>query len=312
MIDGERMTAGDSPAGKNQRPSVTVMGLGPMGRALAAALLAAGHPTTVWNRTPEKADQLVARGAAPSDSPAEAVEASQFVIVCVADYGVVQAILEPVGEAIAGKTLVNLTADSPQRARMMAEWASEHGVDYLDGAIMTPAATIGTDAASVLYSGPKDLFEAHHQTLAGLGGAATYLGCDYGRAAAFDVALLDIFWTAMSGYVHALALANAEGIPSGDLLPHAQGVVGLLPDIFAEFALHVADGRYPGEDSNIASAAAGIAHIIQSANEHGIDAGVLRAAHAVARRAIEAGHAEDGFSRLSETVRSATPMTVKL
>ncbi|WP_202919555.1 NAD(P)-binding domain-containing protein [Streptomyces adustus] len=30
---------------------VTVLGPGPMGRALAAALLAARHPVTVWNRT---------------------------------------------------------------------------------------------------------------------------------------------------------------------------------------------------------------------------------------------------------------------
>lgn len=34
------------------RAKVTVLGLGPMGAALASAFLAAGHPTTVWNRTP--------------------------------------------------------------------------------------------------------------------------------------------------------------------------------------------------------------------------------------------------------------------
>jgi 3-hydroxyisobutyrate dehydrogenase-like beta-hydroxyacid dehydrogenase len=42
---------------------VTVIGLGLMGRALATAFLRAGHPTTVWNRTPAKAEQLVAQGA---------------------------------------------------------------------------------------------------------------------------------------------------------------------------------------------------------------------------------------------------------
>ena len=45
------------------RPAVAVLGLGPMGRALAAASLAAGHPTVIWNRTPEKAESLVAHGA---------------------------------------------------------------------------------------------------------------------------------------------------------------------------------------------------------------------------------------------------------
>ncbi|MER5418487.1 NAD(P)-binding domain-containing protein [Streptosporangium roseum] len=40
-----------------------MIGLGPMGRAMAAAFLAAGHPTTVWNRTAGRADELLASGA---------------------------------------------------------------------------------------------------------------------------------------------------------------------------------------------------------------------------------------------------------
>ncbi len=42
--------------------SVTVVGLGPMGRALAGAFLAAGVRTTVWNRTPGRDTELVAEG----------------------------------------------------------------------------------------------------------------------------------------------------------------------------------------------------------------------------------------------------------
>lgn len=289
-----------------RRAPVTVLGLGPMGRALAGALLAAGHPTTVWNRSPEKADALVARGAARADTAADAVAASPLVLVCVVDYDAVRAILDPASDALDGRTVVNLTADSPQRAREMAAWAQERGVDYLDGAIMTPVPTIGGPSAAVLYSGPHALFEAHRPALASLGGTASFLGEDHGRAAAFDVALLDVFWTSMSGYVHALALANAEGISAGELLPHAQGVIGLLTDIMAEFAEHVDGGRYPGEDSNLTSAAAGMQHIIHSAQDRGIDIGVLSAAHAIAQRAIAAGHGDDGFSRLSETVKAPT------
>jgi 3-hydroxyisobutyrate dehydrogenase-like beta-hydroxyacid dehydrogenase len=36
---------------------VTVIGLGPMGRAMVRTFLAAGRPATVWNRTPERADE---------------------------------------------------------------------------------------------------------------------------------------------------------------------------------------------------------------------------------------------------------------
>ncbi|WP_234436505.1 NAD(P)-binding domain-containing protein, partial [Streptomyces sp. XY511] len=42
-----------------EESAVTVLGLGPMGRSLAAAFLAAGLPTTVWNRTPGRDRELV-------------------------------------------------------------------------------------------------------------------------------------------------------------------------------------------------------------------------------------------------------------
>ena len=55
---------------------VTVIGLGLMGQALAGAFLADGHPTTVWNRSAAKAEQLVARGATLAASARNAVAAS--------------------------------------------------------------------------------------------------------------------------------------------------------------------------------------------------------------------------------------------
>ncbi|MEW2379697.1 NAD(P)-binding domain-containing protein [Micromonospora sp. NPDC047812] len=280
-------------------PPVTVLGLGPMGRALAGALLAAGHPTTVWNRTAARADPLVARGARRAPTVPEAVRASPLVLACVIDYAAVRAIVEPAADALAGRTLVNLTADTPQRARAMAAWASRQGVDYLDGAIMTPAPTIGGPEALVLYSGPEHLWRAHRDSLANLGGSADWLGADPARAAAHDVALLDIFWTGMSGMAHAFALARAEGITAAELAPYAKGVSGLLPDLVDDLAGRIDVGNHTADVSTIASAAATMAHIVEAAGGHGIDTGTLRAAHAVVARALDAGHGDDDFSRLA-------------
>ncbi|MBP2400985.1 NAD(P)-binding domain-containing protein [Streptomyces syringium] len=51
-----------------------------MGLALAATLLEQGHPTTVWNRTPEKADGLVVQGARRAATIADAVAASPVTV----------------------------------------------------------------------------------------------------------------------------------------------------------------------------------------------------------------------------------------
>ncbi|MFC4561120.1 NAD(P)-dependent oxidoreductase [Nocardiopsis mangrovi] len=289
----------DRDGGAADRP-VTVLGLGPMGAALAGAFLAAGHPTTVWNRSPAKADPLVQRGARRAATAAEAVAASPLVIVCVIDYGAVHAIVDPAADALAGRTLVSLTADSPDSAREMAAWAAERSIDYVDGSIMTPTTTIGGPGAQVLYSGEEKVYEAHRETLAAIGGRQDHLGSDPGRAAAFDVALLDMFWTAVSGLTHGFALAAAEGIPARDLAPFAKGIHELLPGSIDEIAANIDSGEHPDDVSSLRSITAGMEHVVHAARARGLDDTVIGAATAVARRGIAAGYGAGSVSRLTE------------
>ncbi|GAA5214573.1 NAD(P)-dependent oxidoreductase [Streptomyces thinghirensis] len=284
--------------------AVTVLGLGPMGRALAEAFVAAGLRTTVWNRTPGRDADLVARGAVSARSAEEAVAASPLTVVCVVNYDASDAVLrqDAVTAALKGRTVVNLSADTPDRARDTAEWAGRHGVRYLDGAIMTPTPTIGTDDAVFLHSGPEELYREHRPVLAALGGTHTHLGEDAGRAAAYDIALLDIFWTAMAGYAHALAVARAEGVSGAELAPFAQGIAAILPPLFTEFAADTDAGSYSGELNPITSAASTMAHVVHASEAHGIDASVMRVIEGQARRVIALGHGTDGFTRVAEVI----------
>ncbi|MEV7887371.1 NAD(P)-dependent oxidoreductase [Streptomyces sp. NPDC002817] len=282
--------------------SVTVLGLGPMGHALAGAFLDAGLRTTVWNRTPGRDLDLKERGAVSAPSAADAVAASPLTVVCVVDYDAADTFLrtEPVIDALKGRTVVNFSSDTPDRARRAADWAAEHGIRYLDGAIMTPITTIGTPHAVFLHSGPEDLYAEHRTALDALGGTHTHLGADPGRAAAHDIALLDIFWTATAGYVHALALARAEGITARELAPFAQGIGAILPPLFAGWADDIDEGAYSGEGNPLTSSVSSMAHIVHTAEAHGIDTAVLRAAEGQARRAVGLGHGADGITRLTE------------
>ncbi|MEY7976600.1 NAD(P)-dependent oxidoreductase, partial [Streptomyces pilosus] len=204
--------------------------------------------------------------------------------------------------ALKGRTVVNLSADTPGRARDTADWAARHGVRYLDGAIMTPTPTIGTADAVFLHSGPADLYEEHRPVLAALGGTHTHLGEDAGRAAAYDIALLDIFWTAMAGYTHALALARAEGVTGAELAPFAHGIAAILPPLFTEFAADADAGTYSGELNPVTSAVSTMAHVVHASEAHGIDAGVMRVIEGQARRVIALGHGTDGYTRVAELI----------
>jgi 3-hydroxyisobutyrate dehydrogenase-like beta-hydroxyacid dehydrogenase len=286
----------------DDQPAVTVIGLGPMGRALAGAFLDAGVRTTVWNRTPGRDGELLDRGAKSAGSAREAVAASPLTVVCVVNYDAVDAVLrqDEVAAALKGRTVVNLSADTAARARDLGAWADAHGVGYLDGAIMTPATSIGTAEAVFLHSGPAALYERSRAVLDVLGGTHTYVGEEIGRAAAYDLALLDVFWTAMSGYAHALAMAQAEGVSPRELAPFAQGIAAILPPLFEEFAGDVEEGTYSGHINPVTSAVSTMAHIVHASEAHGIDASVMRATEGLARRVIGLGHGENGFMRVVE------------
>ena len=68
------------------------IGMGLMGRPMSQALLRAGFPVTVWNRTRGKAAEVVAAGAAWAGSPAEVAAASEVVIAMVTDAAASEAV----------------------------------------------------------------------------------------------------------------------------------------------------------------------------------------------------------------------------
>ncbi|WP_308199633.1 NAD(P)-binding domain-containing protein [Saccharothrix sp. S26] len=124
---------------------LTVIGLGPMGQAMVSRFLDAGHPTTVWNRTPARADALVARGAVRADTAADAVAANRLVIVSLTDYAAMHDILD--GVDLAGRVVVNLSSETPDKTVKAAAWLAERGAELLVGGVMANAEMVGHPAA---------------------------------------------------------------------------------------------------------------------------------------------------------------------
>lgn len=285
--------------------AVTVVGLGPMGRALAGALLRAGHDVTVWNRTLGKAAELVTAGARLADSPAAALTAAPTTIACLVDDDAVTAVVHQAAQQadLRGRTLVNLTADSPARTRVLARDLATLGVDLVDGAIMTPAAAIGTDATRILYAGPRPAYEARRDLLAAFGGEAFHVGEDVAAAASHDVALLTLFWSAIAGLAQALALTRAEGLDVTALTPHAVAMSRLVTDLLPGLVADVAAGRWSGaESASLDSLAASLDHLRTAHAGAGVSTELLDALAAAVGRAIAAGHGGDAPIRLVETL----------
>ncbi|WP_039934401.1 NAD(P)-dependent oxidoreductase [Streptomyces viridochromogenes] len=287
-----------------EHSAVTVLGLGSMGSALAAALLDRGHPTTVWNRSPDKARSLAERGARLAATPQEAVAASPLVIACVLDYEALYTVLDPVAGDLAGRTLVNLTSGSPEQAQEAVRWAHSHGVDYLDGAIMTTPPGVGDPAVMLLYSGSRQVFEAHRPTLATLGDPL-HLGTDPGLASLYDAALLGLMWSTMTGWLHGTALVGTEGTPATDFTPVAIRWLDTVARLLTTYAPQVDAGHYPGDDATVDVQIAAIDHLIHAAAARGIDNALPELLRAAMEKAGAQGHGKDSYASLIEVLRPA-------
>ncbi len=287
------MTADNS----TDRLPVTVIGLGLMGAALARALNEAGHETTVWNRSGAKADPLVAAGATRAETIADAVAASPLVITCVLDHAALRSLLDPVAGELSGRVLVNLTSGTPEHARAIAAWATEHDIEYLDGKILAFPSTIGGPEAFLLYSGAQETFTTHEPTLSTLG-SANHLGTDPGLASLYDLGVVGLMYGVITSFVHALALLGADGVDPEAFLPYATELLPNMP--IADIARQVQTGNYDGREANLNMQVVYMHHIINTSHSRGVDPTFPSYVKNLMERAIAAGHGNDDFGRLIE------------
>jgi 3-hydroxyisobutyrate dehydrogenase-like beta-hydroxyacid dehydrogenase len=282
---------------------VTVLGLGLMGSALAGAFLRAGHPTTVWNRTTAKADDLVARGATLAESPAAALAAAPLVVVCVSDYDAVADVLDG---PLDGRVVVNLTSGTPSRARALAEEVARRGGGYLDGGIMAVPEAVGTTGAVLAYSGPRTLYDAHESTLAGLG-TGLHLGDDPGLSATHEMATLVLMWGMLDGFLNGAAILGTAGVSATAYLPLAQTAIDTVAGWLPGYARQADRGTYPADDGTIDTHLAAMAHVVEESESLGVNAELPRLVKALAERAAAAGHGASGYTALVEQFRKPAP-----
>lgn len=285
--------------------SVSVIGLGLMGAALAGTYLKAGHRTTVWNRSAGKANALVEQGATNAADIAEAVAAGEVLVVCVVDYAAFYAILEPVKDSLAGKVVVNLTSGLPDDGRGAADWARAAGAEYLDGYIMSVPPGVGLPQTLLFYGGDPEVFAKHEATLKVMGGNSIHLGTDPGVAALYDLGLLAILWSSLAGALHAYALIGSEKIPAAALVPFAEQWIThvVLPSVKGAAAA-VDSGQYATSVSTTALNAVGLGKMVEASKAAGIRPDLMLPIKAYLEKRVADGHGDEALAGMFEVIRS--------
>jgi 3-hydroxyisobutyrate dehydrogenase len=156
------------------------IGLGIMGRGMAANLLKAGCDLTVWNRTRARMDPLVAAGAAAAENPADLAARSDVIMICVSDTPDVEQVL--LGEAgvlagaVPGSLVIDHSTISPHSTVRMAGILAGQGVDMLDAPVSGGNEGAEQGTLSIMAGGEPAAFERARPYLEIIGRAITHVG----------------------------------------------------------------------------------------------------------------------------------------
>jgi len=200
---------------------IAFLGLGIMGRPMAANLAKAGHEVIVWNRTAGK----TVEGAQTATTPAEAARGAEVVWICVSDTKAVESILfGPDGveqSLIDGMIIADSSTISPASTLKFAERVKTRGVQYVDCPVT--GSKIGAEAGSLIYivggeesaiEKLKPLYEAMGKLFVRVGG--TGKGQSAKLAMNLQIALI------FEGFAEGLTLAAKLGVSAETLLPLIQ------------------------------------------------------------------------------------------
>lgn len=287
---------------ENKQNPVTVLGLGAMGQALAAAFLKTGRSTVVWNRTPGKDADLVAAGAVGAATVDEAVRAGEVIVVVLLDHASVHAALDPVAERLSGKQVINLTSTAPEEARELGRWAEQHGIDYLDGGIMAVPPMIGQPGASILYSGSRKVFDDNRELLESAA-AADYFGEDAGLASTWDFALLSSMYGMFAGFLHGAALARSAGASVSAFAERATAWVTAMAQLIPEYGRVIDGGDYTTDVQHLNFHKAAMDAIVRASRDAGVALDVIGPIKNLIDRQVADGHGALAFERTFEELR---------
>ena len=249
-------------------PRVTVIGLGVMGSALATTLLDKGYQVTVWNRTAEKAIPLVAAGGVEAPSSADAIDASETIIVCVRTHSDTRKILEN-ARSLKSKDVIELSTGSAPEAEALYEWVSSSGGNCLIGMICTFPKGIGLDDSAIVTVGNRELWNKSEDMLKLLAGNSSYIGEKIGSLAILYSALFLPRQGFMFGMIFGALLCKKAGVSMETYVEQMPLTIKVVHDYYDVFAASVPSEDFDNPQASIDTYVAAFNDTLESFRENG-------------------------------------------
>lgn len=279
--------------------TVSIVGVGLMGAAIARTLGRSGYKVLAWNRTMEKALALVSEGVMPCGSIAEAIDAADLLIHVSSRCEDAFETLAGSHTRVAGKDILNLSSGTPKTVQRLAQSLEKSGARFASGTILCYPSDIGSPGAAILVGADDAFWTRNGDLIRSLAGGSSLLGTDQTLPHAVEAAIAGCFvQSAMGACLEAARFMTAHGLPLSMLQT-------LLPETLeavrhqSELALQqIENADFATTEATIATYERSHAVFVEAFRDAGAPSDLLEATHRKLQRAIAAGDSGSSFAAI--------------
>jgi 3-hydroxyisobutyrate dehydrogenase-like beta-hydroxyacid dehydrogenase len=200
--------------------NIGFIGLGKMGKAIAGLLLSSGHKVTVWNRSPDAVQELVAKGAQAAAEPA-ALGKSDFVLSILANDAATRAVIVDQGlleAAHPGLIHINLATVSVALAKELAELHRQRKIGYVAAPVFGRPDAAAAGKLNVVVAGDPATIAKAQPILDAIGQKTWPVGDQPENANVVKIAGNFMIASAIETMGEAVALTRSHGVKADAFL----------------------------------------------------------------------------------------------
>ena len=285
--------------------SVGFIGLGVMGAPMASNLLRKGFEVAVFNRTADKADELVRQGAKRAASPAETARSADVVITMISNDRAVEEVYYGdngvLGGLSPGTTVIDCSTVSPALSLRIARDMEGISCHFIDAPVTgsKPAAEDGT--LLFMAGGDKQLLDEHRDVLIAMGRKIIHTGPS-GSGTTAKLAHNTIVGINAAGLMEGMSIAAKGGIDASTFLDIVMS--GAASSRQAELKGRKIVDRDFSVQFSLALMLKDLKLASVLSDEFGIGLPMLEAAKSLFKIGLTAGHGEEDMSALAHVYES--------
>ncbi|MCU0535323.1 MAG: NAD(P)-dependent oxidoreductase [Hydrococcus sp. Prado102] len=278
------------------------LGTGLMGQAMIQRLLSVRVPVIAYNRTPSKLEPLKEAGAEITNSPIEAIQASNCLILMLTNAAAIREVilLEDAASLLENRTVIQMGTISPSQSKDIQKAVLENKGDYLEAPVLGSIPEANSGKLLVMVGGTQTQFEKWSGLLQHFGTEPMLIG-EVGTAAAMKLGLNQLIASLTSAFALSLSFVEKQGVDIEKFMQVLRQSALYAPT-FDKKLQRMRDRNYDNPNFPTKHLLKDIDLFLAQGQEIGIDSVSLEGVRQVVSKAIELGFSDEDYSAIFSAI----------